>query len=299
MRDDELECVPQWRFCTIPRGQKGPRYANWQSQPRLLDQVEAGNNIGVLLGAPSAGLAALDFDGATAWSWWDQHIGTRIPDTVTWASGKPSRCQMAFAVPEPYWAHLRTVKIATGAAEGFEFRWTGAQSVVPPSLHPTMGAEYFWVQAPSRTDIAAVPDAVLSRWLELSNPAPAHQDPPAYPPTTNVEIEQLAAELKQYYNKLDSYDLWTSVCWAFCNTIGYADGILLMRYYWPEQEPGEYDRLISRPSGGRQYTVGTIKWLIAQRTQRDRDQYLANQAELAELDQISKIIQEKIKNGRQ
>ena len=300
MRDKELECVPLWRYCCVKSGDKRPYPDGWQNTPLKLEQITS-SNIGILLGPVSQGLVALDFDGTTSWSWFGQSINCDIPSTVTWTSGKQDRCQMAFMVPEAYWAYLKTVKITNfkddiiSPGEGFEFRWTGAQSVLPPSSLAD-GRRYNWIAEPSRTDIAILPDAILSYWLQASNPEPRTIHTVKYPPATSREIEILAAELKRYYDQLDGYELWTSVCWAFCNTIGYADGIVLMRYYWPEKIAGEYDKLISRPAGGRQYGIGTIKWLIAQ---RNRDQYLANAAELAELDEILKIIQEKIKNGNQ
>lgn len=89
-----------------------------------------------------------------------------------------------------------------------------------------------------------------------------------YPPATTQEVKDLADQLKQLYPELDTYALWTSVCWAFCNTVGYSDGIQLMKYHWPEKVAGEYDNLVSAPAGGNRYTIGTVRWLIAQRSGR-------------------------------
>ena len=265
MKNLDLECVPAWHYCAIPRGQKGPRYAGWQHTYYTLDQIDATGNVGVLLGPPSAGLCALDFDGPTAWTWWDQHIGIEIPNTITWASGRPSRCQMAFAVPETYWPYIKTLKIATGEGEGFEFRWTGGQSVVPPSLHPTTGAEYFWVQAPSVTDLLVIPDAVLAYWLEHANPVSEPATPAVYPKIGNDDAVALGAELQQLYPKLD-YDTWTRVTWAFCNELGQDAGLSIMRWFWPEETAGEYQRLSrSRPPSGPRCTIGTVRYLINQR----------------------------------
>ena len=259
MKNLDLECVPAWHYCAIPRGQKGPRYAGWQHTYYTLDQIDATGNVGVLLGPPSAGLCALDFDGPTAWTWWDQHIGIEIPNTITWASGKPSRCQMAFAVPETYWPYIKTLKIATGEGEGFEFRWTGGQSVVPPSLHPTTGGEYFWVQAPSVTDLLVIPDAVLAYWLEQVNPAPAtqHTDAEITPPTGD-EIAKIYEDLKRFYPTL-GYDRWSIATWVACRELGPNDGLAVMRYFWPEKVAGEYANLLksnSRPA--KPATIGSI-----------------------------------------
>lgn len=265
MQNLDLECVPAWRFCTIPRGQKGPRYAGWQSIPYTLDQVDATGNVGVLLGPVSGGLCALDFDGPSAWRWWDRHIGTAIPETVTWASGKPGRCQMAFTVPEAYWEHIKTLKIPTGDHEGFEFRWTGGQSVVPPSLHPDTEEEYFWVRSPSTTDLAELPEAVLCYWLEQANPEAEPVTAPVYPKIGDDEAVAMAEQLKRYYPKLD-YDTWTRVTWAFCNELGSSNGLSIMRWFYPEETAGEYDRLVGgRPPTGKRCTMGTVRYLINQR----------------------------------
>lgn len=264
MKNIDLECVPAWRYCNIPRGQKGPRDPGWQRQPRLLQDIDPDGNIGVLLGPISGGLCALDFDGTSAWSWFDQTIDVALPATVMWASGKTDRCQMAFAVPEAYWNYLKTTKIATGAHEGFELRWTGAQSVLPPSLHPDTKKEYFWVASPNCTDIAELPDAVLAYWLAQSNPRTEPAVLVEHPPATEQEVVALAAELKACYPSLD-YDTWIRVTWAFCNTVGYEDGIALMKYHWPEQVAGEYNKLRSRPHNGRVCTIGTVKKLIRDR----------------------------------
>jgi len=264
MKNIELECLPQWRFCNIPRGQKGPRSAGWQRMPLLLTDIDPAGNVGVLLGPSSGGLCALDFDGTTAWSWFQEHFDIEIPATVMWASGKTDRCQMAFRVPEAYWDALKTLKIATGDHEGFEFRWTGGQSVLPPSLHPDTQKEYFWVAEPSRNNLADLPEAILCYWLLQSNPEPEYTEPVEHPPATEAEVLALAAELKSLYSEFD-YDTWIRVTWAFCNTIGYEDGITLMRYHWPEQQAGEYNKLKSKPHGGRVCTIGTVKKLIRDR----------------------------------
>lgn len=264
MKNIELECMTHWRYCNIPRGQKGPRSAGWQRTPLMLDNIDADGNVGVLLGPQSQGLCALDFDGTTAWTWFNEHFNIDLPNTIMWASGKTDRCQMAFAVPEAYWDLLKTLKIATGDHEGFEFRWTGGQSVLPPSLHPDTQKEYFWHNSPLSADLAAIPDAVLAYWLLQSNPEPEYSEPVEHPPATEAEVLALAVELKTCYPSFD-YDTWIRVTWAFCNTIGYEDGITLMKYHWPEQTAGEYNKLKSKPHGGRVCTIGTVKKLIRDR----------------------------------
>jgi hypothetical protein len=269
MKNIELECIPSWRYCRVRAGEKKPYPNDWQVNPLTLDQVDS-SNIGLLLGPASNGTCAIDFDGFSAWHWWDQHIGIEIPDTVTWSSGRPGRCQMAFSVPSEYWPHLKRKQITldpipnTDKFEGFEFRWTGGQSVIPPSLHPDTQQEYFWVRSPLDTDLSPIPEAVLCRWLELCYPEPEYIEPVEYPKSTEQEVVALAEELKKLYPALD-YDTWIRVTWAFCHEIGTTDGINLMRYYYPESQAGEYDQLRTRNKPARPCTIGTVKHLIKQR----------------------------------
>ena len=264
MKDLNLECVPAWRYCTVRAGEKIPFPKQWQTTPLVLADITT-DNLGLLLGPCSGGVVALDFDGASAWSWFDQTFDIELPPTIAWTSGKDARCQMAFTVPEDYWPLLRTQKISTGPGEGFEFRWDRTQSVMPPS-RLTDGRQYTWFRAPSQTDLVELPEAVLDWWVMKCNPVPVA--PAAYPAATEQQVLELAQELKSLYPELTDYDTWTRVTWAFCNTIGYADGIALMQWHWPEQRPGEYKTLGNKPPAGRRCTIGTVKKLIGQRRTR-------------------------------
>lgn len=264
MKNLELECVPQWRFCSIPWGEKGPRSAGWQRNPQQLKDIDGNNNVGVLLGPSSGGLVALDFDGTTAWSWFADTIDCQLPSTVMWTSGKADRCQMAFQVPEQYWDYVRTQKIATGTGEGFEFRWTGCQSVVPPSQLKD-GRTYTWVVGPDTTDIPVLPDAILSYWLELSNPVIEPVDiPDAMPAVTEQEVIDIYTELKRCYPELD-YDRWTRATWIITRQLGVNDGLAVMRYLYGEQETGEYDNLLKGQQPNRPASLGSVITWIRQR----------------------------------
>jgi hypothetical protein len=292
MKNLDLECVPAWRFCNIPHGQKGPRYAGWQTRPYRLEQIDPMNNVGVLLGPLSGGLCALDFDGTSAWSWFDQQFpDLKMPATCAWTSGRTDRCQMAFRVPEAYWDYLKTIKIPTGEAEGFEFRWTGGQSVVPPSVHPTTQREYFWVQAPSVTDLAELPEAILSYWLLQANPAPAtlHTDT-EIPPPTGDEITRIYEDLKRFYPTL-GYDRWSIATWVACRELGPNNGLAVMKYLWPEEHPGEYANLLK--STGRPAKPATIGSIIAWIRQHDADYRPRRQMEPQDTAQSSMAIARK------
>jgi hypothetical protein len=268
MKDIELECQPSWRFCRVRTGKKAPYPNNWNNMPLPLRDIDS-SNVGLILGPASGGVAALDFDGASAWTWFTQRIGCAIPDTVMWTSGKDSRCQMVFRIPEDYWPLLRTIKVThtrddvIAEGEGFEFRWNGVQSVMPPSQLDD-GRVYTWIRSASEVPVAEMPEDILHYWVLQANPEPTTTQAVEYPPATEAEVLSLAAELKSLYPTLE-YETWSVVTWAFCNTIGYTDGMALMKYHWPEQEAGEYKTLGDRPPEGRRYGIGTVKKMIKDR----------------------------------
>lgn len=265
MRNLELECVPGWRFCNIPYGEKGPRARGWQTNPLPLSNINNNGNVGVLLGPYSGGLCAIDFDGTSAWQWFsDTFQDLPIPTTITWASGRTDRCQMAFMVPQQYWDILKTIKIQlspipdTTKFEGFEFRWTGGQSVLPPSLHPDTQQNYFWINSPSTTDIATLPEEILCYWLLKSNPIETTTQPPAdYNPPANDEVVAIYQELKNCYPSL-GYERWSKATWAVCRELGQADGLAVMKYFWPPQQDGEYERLFTSKYAGQVVTLGSV-----------------------------------------
>jgi hypothetical protein len=145
-------------------------------------------------------------------------------------------------------------------------RWNGCQIVLQPSKLVD-GREYEWIISPCECTIAELPEAIIDWWVLTCNPEQIQSETVVYPPTTTKEIEELAEQLKQLYPTLDDYDTWTRTTWAFCNTIGYADGMLLMKYYWPEKHPGEYNNLNNTPKG-RKCGIGTIKKMISDRNNK-------------------------------
>ena len=55
-----------WGVVPIPRGEKGPTVAGWQSRSFEEGDFEAADNVGVRLGDPSGGLVDIDLDCAEA-----------------------------------------------------------------------------------------------------------------------------------------------------------------------------------------------------------------------------------------
>lgn len=265
MIDSILEHQPLWRYCNVRAGEKKPYPANWQRCPLTLDQVES-TNIGMILGPLGNGVAAIDFDGTSAWQWIREQGVTEITRTPTWTSGRPDRCQMAFLVPEEVWPVLRTKKIATAAGEGFEFRWAGAQSVLPPSQHPVTGRPYEWIVS-AQEPMAQIPDAVLITWLEQLNT----QQPQALDPEpertlddiTDFEIREAESVLQILKRRLPAltYDDWRTVCWGIAHHVGREAAGVLIRSYYPEQQSGEYQNLFRSWNKARSPTLGSVRYL--------------------------------------
>ena len=291
MKNIELECMPDWRFCTIPKGEKGPRSAGWQRQYNTLDQIPQDTNVGVLLGPPSGGIVALDFDGTSAWTWFREKFDVDLT-TIMWTSGKQDRCQMAFTVPEMFWDDLRTQKIATGDGEGFEFRWTGCQSVLPPSTLND-GRTYEWIFNPSNNDIGELHNDVLCYWLDISNPVYNAEpvDASVVHKHSEDEIVQIYEEFKRQYPQLD-YDRWARATWIICRELGQADGLTVMKYFYPESKPGDYNILFKSKHTGPICSLGTIVEWIRERNpeykrrlnQQDRVNSLATKLSKLELE---------------
>ena len=291
MKNIDLECQPGWRYCRVMPGEKRPYPAGWQRTPLELSQVDSAN-VGVLLGPESHGIVALDFDGTSAWQWFDQVIGGELPATVMWTSGKQDRCQMAFQVPARYWFYLRSLKIGAASSywiaqgEGFEFRWAGGQSVVPPSRLAD-GREYTWINRPSQHTVADLPDAVLAYWLEQSNPAVTAAPTRDLTQLTEAdlgEITLLLTQLKARHTELD-YDTWLTVSWATAHHVGTDVAAVVMNQYWPEKKRSEYSRLYQGYDAARSPTIGSIRKLVGPVNKEQQQLTLLAQNILRKLEQ--------------
>lgn len=162
---------------------KAPRGKAWEkteySCESIASQVGAGSvsGIGIKLGEPSGGIVALDIDGLEAQKLLAEILGDDVlPKTVAFTSGKPGCAQHLFYVPQDKQAGLKTKKEIspnklTAKAEDLDFRWTGTQSVLPPSAHPETPC-YFWIEgcSPDEVAIAELPEKLLNYWLGLINP---------------------------------------------------------------------------------------------------------------------------------
>lgn len=117
------------------------------------------------------GLLALDIDGESAAKLLVKLAGenslTDFSKTTAWTSGRQGRKQYLFSVGEKDWCRLRNLRIGTGITgddgkeECLEFRWLGTQSVLPPSIHPTTGKPYVWLNNPLETPPVLVPEWLI------------------------------------------------------------------------------------------------------------------------------------------
>lgn len=259
MIDKELQQLLHWRYCNVTNGEKTPCEQNWQKNPRSLDNIYT-NNIGVILGTASSGICAIDFDGVEAIDHWTNTFGIDIStlDTVMWTSGKEYRCQAAFTVDQEYWSVLKKKVV-----NKLEFRWNGCQSVLPPSKLND-GREYFWINSPTTHVTQQLPDIVLEYWLKL-----VYEDITRYDnvvistyQTSQYDekfVDELLSRISGKVGNLrGDYDVWRTIAWATCHTIGMDNAYNLMMRYWPEKTKKEIKTLTSWKHRSDSPTIGTL-----------------------------------------
>lgn len=241
----ELQKIPQSWALTPVDGSKKPYRAKWQSEPplkreKILSEIQSGSakGYGLRTGKISNGIAAVDFDGQSAWELAKKLSGGELPDTISFTSNRPGRHQRLYLIPEEYWEGIKTTKLKTGATgddgkpEQLEFRWDGCQSVLPPSVHPTTG-QYTWIKSPQEIEIAIAPMWVIEQMLK-PQPKPAPQlKQPSSSKWSSVDwaLSYLNA-LSPY--RADDYEDWLAVGMALHS----ADDSLLTEWdNWSQQSP--------------------------------------------------------------
>jgi Bifunctional DNA primase/polymerase, N-terminal len=185
---------------------KAPYLKQWSTtdidRESIEQEIRSGRAIG--FGLKLGGdLVAIDFDGQSAIDYWVERFGA-VPETITWTSGKEGRFQALFTLPLADRTEVKKKAISTGTAEQLEFRYTGHQSVLPPSSHPETDG-YSWINSPSDTQIAQLPQAAIDYWLELVNPIPTPSPPSQHRPVPST------------YHALDSPPIPLANCLAKSN----------------------------------------------------------------------------------
>lgn len=145
------------RFVRLARREKRPLGAAWQTKSTdslqaISQWLDAGHNVGLLLGADS-GVVDVEFDDPDGLEQLSA-FGVLDIKTPTWRSARGEHRLFRW---EPWMPLAAVVK-----ADSLEIRLGGraAQSVLPPSVHPS-GERYEWIVPPSACPIAAFPAQLL------------------------------------------------------------------------------------------------------------------------------------------
>jgi hypothetical protein len=215
----------------------GDLLEGWQNQPGYdVEGLAALNGCvkaaGLLLGPPSGGILAVDFDGPDAIAKFEEIYGrkpTELPPTIGVTSGKPGRGQRFFQVDQDWWPHLRGRRFWEHNEEiCLELRWAGCQSVIA-GAHPETGS-YKWLpnSSPAEREAALAPDWLLEPLLRQEQ----HLDP-VEPSTADAER---AVAMLQCIDPAahTSYDSWLDVGMALHHT---DPGLLTAWCDWSRQMP--------------------------------------------------------------
>lgn len=162
--------------CTCNRGEqcgvggrgKHPRVTEWHKkascEAETIDhwwsQLWPEANIGVKLG-PESGIIDVECDSPEAERALSELFDHDFPITPTWLAHRGKHRLFRYSDAIPGAASKAVVKF-----HGIEFRigggGNGAQSVLPPSVHPS-GAQYRWLIDPATVDVALLPASVIER----------------------------------------------------------------------------------------------------------------------------------------
>lgn len=145
-----------WSVVDVPARAKAPTRHDWQHARLTADDIDPAGNIGLLLGEPSGGLTDVDLDAPEAIA----AAPYLLPQTDM-VHGRASR-------PASHWWYVITGDEARTTryrdphgATLIELRSTGAQTIVPPSTHPS-GEVLTWESdgEPARVDATTLRRAV-------------------------------------------------------------------------------------------------------------------------------------------
>lgn len=167
-----LEIPENWPL--VPVQGKRPYQKDWVNKQydrlEILTELESGKATGLGLKLGN-GLLAIDIDGDSAAKLLVKLAGENsladFSRTTAWTSGRQGRKQCLFSVPESAWHRIKYQKILTGISgddgkeECLEFRWIGHQSVLPPSIHPSTGKPYTWINNPLQSPPMQAPEWLI------------------------------------------------------------------------------------------------------------------------------------------
>jgi hypothetical protein len=238
MKDKELQVNRSWRFVNIKPGTKVPWQQGWQTNPLELENIYS-DSVGLVMGPLSGNLCAIDFDGKEAWDHYYNTFDIDILDykTVSWTSGKDYRLQMLFKVSDEFSSVLKKKVI-----NKMELRWTGCQSVLPPSIHPDTKQPYIWINKPSDTSVLELPNHILEYWLELVLNDYTKYDNVQHESSYYVDrnkysfdiVYDICDKIRTNVGTLQGdYDLWRTIAWATVSELGMSEATRLLQMLWP------------------------------------------------------------------
>lgn len=142
----------------VARREKRPLGSAWQTKATdnpndVARWLAAGSNVGILLG-PMSGVVDVEYDTPEGR---DQlgAVGLLDIPTPTWRSARGEHRLFHWEpwMPETAVIHADSLEVRVGGR--------AAQSVLPPSIHPT-GQPYEWIVSPAEVPIAPFPAQLLA-----------------------------------------------------------------------------------------------------------------------------------------
>ena len=103
---------------------------------------------------------------------------------------------------------------------------------------------------------------VMDYWIRLIYPETVVEvEQTTYAKPSNDEVVAIYEELKKYYPKL-GYNEWGIATWIITRELGRADGLAVMKHFWPPEKPNDYDILFKSEHQGPVAKLGTIvEWI--------------------------------------
>ena len=242
---------------------------DWAGQTYDLEGIEAlapsphVEAVGVVLGPPSGGLLAVDFDGEAAPDVFRQVFARSpktLPRTTAWSSGRPGRAQLAFRVAREHWPHLRGRRrwLDENGQTILELRWQGHQSVIAGAHPQTDGYSWLPLRSPADVPTADAPDWLLEPLFRAPD-EPTHAE---YKPSS-ADAER-ALGLLQHIKPRDDYDGWLRVGMALHSV----DPGLLSNWVDWSRGSSKFDEAECLTKWesfkGAGTTIGTLYWLAEQ-----------------------------------
>jgi hypothetical protein len=247
----------------------GQLKTNWSATTYTADDITTLANtsphikaIGVVLGPPSGGLLAVDFDGPGAVPTFASiynRAATELPTTVGWCSGLPKRGQLAFRVPMEYWPLLRgRRRWQIDGKTVLELRWSGHQSVIAGAHPDTAGYTWLPNRSPQHTAVADAPEWLLEPLFKTPDEPIAAEYKPA------AGDADRAIDILTHIKARDDYDGWLQVGMALHSV---DPGLLTHWVNW-SQGSANFDEAecLAKWSSFKRHgiTLGTLYYLAQQ-----------------------------------